>query len=125
MPEPLAQLLNRIRQPFNVNFIAQVAAAAAMDDEEFLSRSVSLNRIEMERLTDALKGMGLNVIPSAANFLLIDLKGRSGDEVCRGLLERGVIVRPMAPYGLPETVRVTIGLEEENALFLSALREII
>ncbi len=125
MPEPLAQLLNRIRQPFNVNFIAQVAAAAAMEDEEFISRSVSLNRIEMDRLTDALERMGLNVIPSAANFLLIDLKGRSGDEVCRGLLERGIIVRPMAPYGLPKTVRVTVGLEEENDLFLSALAEII
>jgi histidinol-phosphate aminotransferase len=125
MPESLAQLLNRIRQPFNVNFIAQVAAAAAMEDEEFLSRSVSLNRIEMARLTEALERMGLNVIPSAANFLVIDLKGRSGDEVHRGLLEHGVIVRPMAPYGLPETIRVTIGLEEENDLFLSALKEII
>lgn len=125
MPESLAQLLNRIRQPFNVNFIAQVAALAAMDDNDFLSRSLNLNRIEMERLTNALEAIGLGVTPSAANFLLIDLKGRSGDEICRGLLERGVIVRPMAPYGLPETIRVTVGLEEENTLFLSSLKELI
>jgi len=125
MPEPLAQLLNRIRQPFNVNSVAQAAAMAAMDDEEFLARSLGLNAIEMERLTGALEAMGLGVIPSAANFLLIDLKGRSGDEICQDLLERGVIVRPMAPYGLPETVRVTVGIEEENSLFLSSMKEIL
>ncbi|TNF46159.1 histidinol-phosphate transaminase [bacterium] len=125
MPESLAQLMNRIRQPFNVNFIAQITAMAAMEDEEFLSRSLSLNRVEMKRVTDTLEKMGLKVIPSAANFLLVDLKGRSGDEIYRGLLERGVIVRPMASYGLPETIRVTVGLEEENDLFLAALAEII
>lgn len=125
MPESLAQLLNRIRQPFNVNGVAQAAAMAAMDDDQFLMRSLNLNRVEMERLTKALEAMGLGVIPSAANFLLIDLKGRSGDDICRGLLERGVIVRPMAPYGLPETIRVTVGLEEENTLFLSSLEEIL
>ena len=125
MPEPLAQLLNRIRQPFNVSSVAQAAAAAALQDEGFVKRSVEMNRSEMERMNEALEDMGLVVTPSAANFLLIDLSGKDGEEVFNALLDRGVIVRPMAGYGLPQTIRVTVGLPEENDVFLEALSEII
>ncbi len=125
MPEPLAELLNKVRQPFNVNSIAQAAALAALEDEDFVRRSVALNRKEMERMTPALEDMGLSIWPSATNFLLIDLKERSGTHIYQGLLDQGVIVRSMAPYGLPETIRVTVGLPEENDLFLECLTKII
>ncbi|UCF29886.1 MAG: histidinol-phosphate transaminase [bacterium] len=125
MPEPLVQLINRIRQPFNVNSVAQAAAAAALEDEEFIQRAVQLNRAEMDRLSRALEDIGLMTTPSAANFLLIHLAGRDGGEVYNGLLDRGVIVRPMAGYGLPQTIRVTIGLPEENDIFFKALMEIL
>ena len=125
MPEPLAGLVNRIRQPFNVNSVSQAAAAAALTDQDFVRQAVALNAVEMARMCQIVVDLGLTFVPSAANFLLLDLGGRSGEEVYRGLLERGVIVRPMAPYGLPGTVRVTVGLPEENDLFLAALGEVV
>jgi len=125
MPEPLANLLNRIRQPFNVNSIAQAAAVAALEDEHFVRRSLDHNRNELGRIRDAVEKMGLTVTPSYTNFILIDLGGRSGQEVYEALMRRGIIVRPMAPYGLPNTIRVTAGLAEENEMFLEALGEII
>jgi histidinol-phosphate aminotransferase len=125
MPESLAELLNRIRQPFNVNSVAQAAASAAMDDEEFVDRSLEHNRVETQRIREAVEGMGLAVTPSSTNFILIDLAGRNGQEIYSRLLEKGIIVRPMAPYGLPGTIRVTPGLAEENDLFLEALEDVL
>lgn len=125
MPEPLADLLNRIRQPFNVNSIAQTAAIASLDDEEFLQAGLDHNRKELKRIQGAVEELGLTVTPSFTNFILIDLAGRSGQDIYEGLMKRGVIVRPMAPYGLPGTIRVTAGLAEENDMFLEALGEII
>ncbi len=125
MPQPLAELLNRVRQPFNVNSIAQAAALAAMDDEAFVERSLEHNRRELARIQEAVEAMGLATTPSCTNFILIDLAGRSGKDVYEALLNRGIIVRPMAPYGLPGTIRVTAGLVEENDLFLEALGETI
>jgi histidinol-phosphate aminotransferase len=125
MPEPLADLLNRVRQPFNVNSIAQAAAAAALDDDDFVLRSLEHNRHELRRIQDAAEGMGLTVTESCTNFILIDLGGRSGQDIYEGLMKRGVIVRPMAPYGLPGTIRVTAGLKEENDMFLEALGEVL
>lgn len=125
MPQHLAELLNRVRQPFNVNSIAQAAAVAALDDEDFVDRSLEHNRRELRRIQEAVESMGLTVTESFTNFILINLVGRSGQNVYEGLMKRGVIVRPMAPYGLPETIRVTAGLEEENDMFLEALGEII
>jgi histidinol-phosphate aminotransferase len=125
MPEALTDLLNRIRQPFNVNSIAQAAAMAALEDEEFVIKGLDHNRAEMRRIRTSVEGMGLSVTPSVTNFILIDLAGRSGKDVYDGLLKRGVIVRPMAPYGLPGTIRVTAGLKEENDIFLEALEEVI
>jgi len=125
MPEPLADLLNRVRQPFNVNSIAQAAALAALDDDDFVRRGLDHNREELGRIQDAVEAMGLTVTPSFTNFILIDMGDRSGQDIYEGLMKRGVIVRPMAPYGLPKTIRVTAGLKEENGMFLEALGEII
>jgi len=125
MPASLADLLNRVRQPFNVNSIAQAAAAAALDDDDFVRKSLEHNRVELRRIRDAVEGMGLTVTPSFTNFILIDLGHRSGQDVYEALMKKGVIVRSMAPYGLPGTIRVTAGLKEENEFFLEALGEII
>jgi len=125
VPEKLAEFLNRVRQPFNVNSVAQAAALAAMDDEDFVERSLEHNRVEMEKIRVAVEGMGLSVTPSYTNFLLIELAGGDGQEIYNRLLNKGIIVRPMAPYGLPGTIRVTPGLTEENDLFLEALEEVL
>ncbi|GBE15837.1 histidinol-phosphate aminotransferase 2 [bacterium BMS3Abin14] len=125
MPEKLAELLNRIRQPFNVNSVGQAAATAALEDEKFIRETVRLNRTEMEALSDGVGSLGLEMTPSAGNFMLIDLMGAKGETVYQALLEKGVIVRPMTGYGLPGHLRVTIGNPDENRYFLEKLTEII
>jgi histidinol-phosphate aminotransferase len=115
----LTDLMNRVRQPFNVNSVAQAAAVAALADEEFLARSYELNLRGMLQLTEAFRGLGLEYVPSVGNFVLVKV-GPAG-RVYKELLKRGVIVRPVANYGLPEWLRVTVGLPEENAAFLRAL----
>ncbi len=114
-------LMNRVRQPFNVSSVALAAAAAALQDEEFLARSAEINRRGMSQITEALAQLGLQWIPSAGNF--VTFKVGDGAAVNAALLRRGVIVRPIAGYGMPEWLRVSIGLPEENARFISALRE--
>lgn len=115
----VADIMNRVRQPFNVNSLAQVAATAALDDAEFVARSVLLNRAGMAQITAGLLSLDLPFIPSYGNFVTF----RVGDaqRAYRRLLEQGVIVRPIASYGMPEHLRVSIGLESENARFLEAL----
>jgi histidinol-phosphate aminotransferase len=120
----LADLLNRVRQPFNNNSLALLAAEIALDDQEFVRASVELNTRERARLTRALREMGLRVLPSQANFLAIDF-GRDARPVHQGLLERGVIVRPLASYDMPQFLRVSIGTEAENDRFVAALREVV
>ena len=124
VPEDIARLIERVRQPFNVNHVSQAAALAALDDEEFVEKTLEHNRVEMEKIRAAVEGMGMSATPSFTNFLLIDLAGREGHKVYERLLDKGIIVRPMAPYGLPGTIRVTPGLAWENDLFLEALGEI-
>lgn len=116
----LAELLNRVRQPFNVNSLALAAAEAALDDLAHLERGVSLNRREMARVTAALEARGVPFIPSVGNFVTVDAGGPAGP-VYEALLREGVIVRPVAGYGLPHHLRVSLGLEEENDRFLAAL----
>jgi histidinol-phosphate aminotransferase len=116
----VADLLNRVRQPFNVNTPAQVGALAALDDAEHLAESRRINRAGLELLRGACAERGLRTLPSAANFLCIDL-GRPAQPVFQGLLRRGVIVRPIAGYGLPDHLRVSIGTEAENRRFIAAL----
>jgi histidinol-phosphate aminotransferase len=121
----VADLVNRVRQPFNVNNLALVAAAAALEDREFVERSNRLNLDGMKQLTDGFRRLGLAWIPSYGNFVTFELPRANGASqgaaVYRKLLEQGVIVRPIAGYGMPDHLRVSIGLPEENERFLAAL----
>jgi histidinol-phosphate aminotransferase len=116
--------MNKIRQPFNTNHLAQVAALAALEDERHLRRVVRLNKRERRGLEQQLQALGLATLPSEANFLLVEV-GRDGNEVYQELLRRGVIVRPMGGYGYPGHLRVTVGLPEENARFVEELRAVL
>jgi len=116
----IAQLLNRVRQPFNVNTPALVIAAAAVDDDAHVAASALCNMRGLTELRAGVSALGLDYIPSWGNFLTIDL-GREAQPVNRALLERGVIIRPLLNYGLPNHVRVTAGLQPENARFLGTL----
>ncbi|NLF54152.1 MAG: histidinol-phosphate transaminase [Thauera phenolivorans] len=117
----VADLMNRVRQPFNVSSVALAAAEAALGDEEFIARSAEINRRGMKQLTEAFAELGLEWIPSAANFVTFKVGDAAG--VNLALLRQGVIVRPIAGYGMPEWLRVSIGLPEENARFIEALRK--
>ncbi|MCC7225407.1 MAG: histidinol-phosphate transaminase [Burkholderiaceae bacterium] len=119
----LTDLLNRVRQPFNVNTLAQVAAIAVLGDAEFLARSFEVNQGGKRQLQAAFDQLGLTYVPSYANFVLV--KVGDAARINLELLKRGVIVRPVAGDGLPEWLRVSIGLPEENARFISALTEIL
>jgi histidinol-phosphate aminotransferase len=118
---PLTDLLNRVRQPFNVNAAAQAAAVAALADDEFLARSYALNLSGMQQLTQGFEALKLEYVPSYGNFVLV--KVGPAARVYQELLKRGVIVRPVANYQLPEWLRVSIGLPAENQRFLDALPE--
>ena len=109
--------LNRVRDPFNVNLIAQHAAIAALQDAEFLKKTREVNRQGMRQLQQGMLKLGMEPIPSVANFILVKV-AMPGVEFYEALLHRGVIVRPMAGYGFPHHVRVSVGLEHENAAFL-------
>jgi len=116
----VADLMNRVRQPFNVSSVALAAAEAALADDEFLAQSAELNRRGMVQLTEAFGALGLEWIPSAGNFVTFKVGDAAG--VNRALLQQGVIVRPIAGYGMPHWLRVSIGLPEENERFIAALR---
>ncbi|MCP4695724.1 MAG: histidinol-phosphate transaminase [Gammaproteobacteria bacterium] len=120
----VANLLNRVRQPFNVNSFALLAAQTALSNPAHLAQVVKLNRAGREQLTAAFDAMGLAYIPSPANFICVDT-GQSGAAVYESLLHEGVIVRPIDNYGLPTHLRVTMGLEQENALFIRALKKVL
>lgn len=120
----LADLLNRVRQPFNINSLALACAEAALDDRAHVQKTVSNNQAGMRYLTDAFKQMAIDYIPSAGNFVCIDL-GRPARDIYNRLLHEGVIVRPIDNYGMPNHLRVTIGLEEENERFIEALKKVI
>jgi histidinol-phosphate aminotransferase len=116
----VADVMNRVRQPFNVNSLALAAAAAALDDMEFVARSYALNLQGMAQLEEGARRLGLRFIPSYGNFLTIQV-GKA-PEIYKRLLRRSVIVRPVGGgYGLPEHLRVTIGTQAENEKFLAAL----
>ena len=120
----LADILNRVRQPFNNNTLALVAAEAALFDDEHLQETLTVNARGMQQLTDGFKNLGLEWIPSAANFVMVDLK-QAGRPVYEALLRKGVIVRPVGVYELPDHLRISIGTKEENQLFLEALTDIL
>ena len=115
----VADLMNRVRQPFNCNNLALAAATAALTDHEFVAQSYALNRSGMEQIVAGLKRLGLSHIPSHGNF--VTFKAGDAAAINQKLLRQGVIVRPIAGYGLPEWLRVTIGTESENTRFIEAL----
>jgi histidinol-phosphate aminotransferase len=119
----LTDLMNRVRQPFNVNSLAQAAAIAALQDIEFLAKSFTVNREGKAQLQQGFAKLGLTFVPSYANFVLV--KVGDAARVNLELLKRGVIVRPVAGDGLPEWLRVSIGLPHENQKFLEALAAVV
>lgn len=122
-PKELIGLMQRVRQPFNVNAAAQWGALAALDDADHVRRSLEGNRQGLEYLQEEFKKLGLEFVPSQANFILVRVG--KGHEVFEQLLRLGVIVRPMGGYQLPEHVRVTVGTMEENRKFIDALSKVI
>jgi histidinol-phosphate aminotransferase len=112
-------MLNRVRQPFNVNSIAQAAAIAALADVGYVEASRELNRAGLSQLAEGFERAGVGYLPSHANFVLVHVGDAAA--VNAFLMQRGVIVRPVANYGLPEWLRVTVGLPAENDRFLEVL----
>jgi len=121
----LVDYLNRVRQPFNTNLLAQIGALAALDDDAHLRASVENNRRGKIALYEGLDALGISCTRTQANFILVHLPAANGQAVYDRLLRRGVIVRPMGSYDLPATIRVTVGTPTENARFLAALREVL
>lgn len=120
----IADVLNRVRQPFNVNSLALAAACAALDDADYLAQSRQLNDAGMVQLEAGLRELGLSWIPSKGNFIAVDF-GRDTAAINQALLRAGVIVRPVAGYGMPNFLRVSIGLPAENARLLDALAKVL
>jgi len=116
--------VERVRPPFNVNRLAQAGALAALKDAEHLKRTVEGNAAGLQQLYSAFDGLGLEYVPSRANFVLVNMK-RPALPVYESLLQRGVIVRPMGFYQLPEHLRISVGLEQENETFIQALTEVL
>ncbi|MDB6093680.1 MAG: histidinol-phosphate aminotransferase [Verrucomicrobia bacterium] len=119
-PAEIVALLNRVRQPFNVNAIAQAAASAALDDREFTEKCVRENRAGMAQLEAGFRALGREFVPSVANFILVHVGDGAG--VFEALQRRGVIVRPMKSYGMPEWLRITVGTSAQNERLLAELK---
>ncbi len=119
----IADMMNRVRQPFNVNSVAQAAAVASLNDDDFVERSYALNRAGMLQLTQGFDTLGLQYIPSFGNFVSVRVGNAAA--INRGLLQQGVIVRPVANYEMPEYLRVSVGLFQENARFLNVLENLL
>lgn len=120
----IASLLDRARSPFNVNLVAQAAATAALADPVHLKATVDLNTAGKAQLTHALESLGLDSVPSQANFVLVDIKGDSR-KMFQALLQLGVIIRAGAGLGLPSHIRVSIGTEAQNSKFIEALSTVL
>jgi len=120
----VADLLNRVRQPFNANLIAQEAALAALDDSEHIQLSIESNNKGLLQLAKGFERLGLGYIPSVGNFITVNINCEAGP-VYNDLLKEGVIVRPVANYSLPQHLRITVGTEEQNTRVLSALTKVL
>ncbi|WP_445370503.1 histidinol-phosphate transaminase [Methylomonas sp. HW2-6] len=120
----VADLLNRVRQPFNGNILALAAAEAAMTDAEYLAETVAVNNAGMAQLTAAFKSLALPWIPSSGNFVSVDMK-QPALPLYQALLQKGVIVRPVANYEMPNHLRVSIGTARENQIFIDALAQVL
>ncbi|MDO8729802.1 MAG: histidinol-phosphate transaminase [Candidatus Omnitrophota bacterium] len=122
-PKELVEAMNRVREPFNVNSLAQVAAAAALEDTQHLEATRRLLREEKKKLNGALKEMGFSCVPSATNFILFHAGPKAG-ELAQALLKKGIIVRHLQAWDLPEFLRVTVGLAVENDAFIQNLKQL-
>jgi len=120
----IANFFNRVRQPFNVNSLAMVAAHAALFDEVYLGKSLQMNKQGMAQYESAFSELGLDWVVSAGNFISVDL-ARNGREIYDGMLREGVIVRPVDNYAMPNFLRITIGTEEENTRCINALKKVL
>ena len=120
----VAGVINRLRPPFNTNLPAQAAAVATLQDEEYLQDSIEINSAGMDQLEQGFQELGLDWIPSAGNFITVDFK-RDALPIYQALLAKGVIVRPVGNYGMPEHLRISIGLAEENQKCLDALGQVL
>ncbi|MND25602.1 Histidinol-phosphate aminotransferase 2 [compost metagenome] len=120
----VADVLNRVRQPFNVNSLALAAACAALDDADYLAESRRVNDAGMAQLEAGCRALGLSWIPSKGNFIAVDF-GRDAAPINQAMLQEGVILRPVAGYGMPTFLRISIGLPEENARCLEALAKVL
>jgi histidinol-phosphate aminotransferase len=120
----LVEVLNRVRLSFNPNSIGQVGATAALGDREHLQKTLTLNHAELPKLDAGLKALGLRPIPSICNFVTVDM-GKPGRPVFQALLKEGVIVRPLDAYGLPNHLRISVGLVEQNLRLLAALKKVL
>ncbi len=123
-PPYVADLIQRVREPFSLNILGQVGALAALDDQDFVKKTVELNRLEMKRLVPELNNLGLETFETQCNFLFVH-SPLGGPELYDRLLRRGIIVRPLIPYRLADHVRISIGLPAENDRALEALRAVI
>ena len=124
MDREVAEYLERVRQPFNVNTMAQVGALAALDDQEYLKKTVDTVWQGMDFLTERIEELGCRVMPSETNFILVDVD-RDAKSVYEKMLREGVIVRAMTAYGLPNHIRITVGLPEENLRCVEALQRVL
>ncbi|MDO9565241.1 MAG: histidinol-phosphate transaminase [Candidatus Desulfaltia sp.] len=124
MPKEIADLINRIRLPFNANSLAQVAAIAALEDKGFLKKTLDLVQEGLDFLYDSLERLGIKYFPSQANFFLIDVE-KDADEIFEKMLRQGVIVRSMTSYGYPNYIRINVGLYNENVRFINALEKVL
>ena len=124
MSSGLSEVLHRVRQPFNVNSLAQAAAIAALDDDDYLKKTEMVISEGLEYLYKALDKLGIDYFPTQANFFLIDVK-QDADVVFEKMLRQGVIVRSMCSYGYPEYIRLTVGLPEENRRFIDAFEKVM
>ena len=120
--EEVVDYMNRVRQPFNANTLAQAAATAALDDREFVSRTLDVVRDGLSYLYGQLDDMGLPYVPSQTNFFLIKVP-MGADRLFKRMLREGVIIRSMASFGLPDYIRINVGLPEENERFLLTLKD--
>lgn len=120
----VADLLNRVRQPFNANLLAQEAALASLDDTQHVNNSIELNKAGLKQLADGFSDLGLSYIPSIGNFITVNVN-KEAVSVYDALLREGVIVRPVANYQLPHHLRITVGTAEQNLRVLKALQKVL
>lgn len=120
----IADLLNRVRQPFNANMLALAAAEAALGDADYLQQTLVVNNAGMAQLTQAFKELALEWIPSSGNFVSVNMQ-QNALPIYQALLQKGVIVRPVANYEMPTHLRISIGAERENQFFINALQEVL